>query len=69
MSATAVLTPTMLTPAETLSLSSAPFPLSGSDRALPAVGGLDLTGHCLLWEVWTYHREQWEYAILLLVGL
>jgi hypothetical protein len=38
VSATAVLTLTV-----TLSLSLAPFPISGSDGALPAVGGLDLS--------------------------
>ena len=43
VSATAVLTPTTLTPAAASSSSSAPFPLSGSDRALPAVGGLHLS--------------------------
>ena len=43
MSAKAVLTPTTRTPAVASSSSLAPFLLAGSDGALPAVGGLDLS--------------------------
>lgn len=43
VSVTAVLTPTTLTAAVASLSRSASFPLSGSDGAWPAVGGLELT--------------------------
>lgn len=43
VSATAVLISSTLTPAAASSSSLEPFPLSGSDGALPAMGGLDLS--------------------------